>query len=84
MEVTGSMQGAEVMQWCTQQQQEHPKVQARKPSKQGSKTSKQRKIGESEWGGVVLVAKGLGKVLYRPRLEGCHGLASAWQGQHMG
>ena len=78
------MQGAEVMQWRPQQRREHPKVQSRKPSKQASKTSKQRKDGESEWGGVVLVAKGLGMVLYRPRLEGlprfgmCMARASTW------
>ena len=84
MVVTGSMQGAEVMQWRTQQRQDHPKVQASKQGKQASKTSKQGKIGESEWGGVVLVAKGLGMVLYRPRLEGlprfgmCMARASTW------
>ena len=52
------MQGAEVMQWHTQQRREHPKVQASKQAKQASKESKQRKVGESEWGGVVLEANG--------------------------
>ena len=56
------MQGAEVMQWRTQQRREHPKVQASKQAskqaKQASKESKQRKVGESEWGGVVLEANG--------------------------
>ena len=64
------MQGAEVMQWSTQQRQEHPKVQASKQAKQASKTSKQGKIGKSEWGGVVLVAQGIwARCLYRPRCE---------------
>ena len=58
------MQGAEVVQWSTQQRRGHPKVQA---SKQASKDG----LGESEWCGVVLVAKWVG--------QGCF-IGQGWRG----